>query len=295
MTTSLQFIVRDQREPGWFFVDNEIIDKFGERLRAYGVAVYAVLSRYSREQQVHLSQRDIANALGISQGCVRASLRDLVEAGLIHVEVPARPSPGIISTITMLRVKATEYPILSSRDKLSASRARNKEVKTKTETKIPSPSSLFDSDSSLEENALAREASHEPNRRVVTESSEKTHCQKDFDERDIRELAKAWRDADRRRDSLGGSSEDQIYEWVCKRAGVTIDRALRLDKLQRTWPQGLKESTQLSPDPTPVEVCDECNGYAFVRQSSDIPGPRLLPCPKCGADKLETQETEILQ
>ena len=157
MSNHQQFIVRDQREPGWFFIDNEIVDKFGLRLRAFGVAVYAVLCRYSRDQQVRLSQRDIASALGISQGCVRASLRDLVDAGLIHVEVPSRPSPGIISTITMLRVKVTEYPILSSREKLSTSRLRNKEVKTKTETETIPPSLFLESsDFFSEENARAR-------------------------------------------------------------------------------------------------------------------------------------------
>lgn len=145
MTTgeqSLLFEVRDQREPGWFHIDNEIVDKFGGRLEAYGLAVYAVLCRHckSSTQQVNnLSQRDIAAALGISQDRVRKSLFDLVELRLIHIDLPARPAPGIISTITLLKVKTTERHTFSSVHELNATRSPNKEEKTKTETNPPLP------------------------------------------------------------------------------------------------------------------------------------------------------------
>jgi len=37
MSNSLGNIaVRDQRQPGWFFVDNEIIDKYASQIGAYG-------------------------------------------------------------------------------------------------------------------------------------------------------------------------------------------------------------------------------------------------------------------
>ena len=108
---ALLFVVRDQREPGWFFVDNEIVDKYGARLGAYGLAIYNILSRHCKNatQQVsNLSQRDIAATLQISQDRVRKSLLDLFELHLIHVDLPARPAPGMISTITLLKVKTTE-------------------------------------------------------------------------------------------------------------------------------------------------------------------------------------------
>src|SRR5216683_3128696 len=178
--------VRDQREPGWFFVDNEIIDKYARQIGAYGVAVYSVLCRHCRnstQQVTNLSQRDIAASLGISQDRVRKSLSVLVDFSLIAVEVPERPCPGIISTITLLKVKTTERHTFSSAAELNATRSRNKEVKTKTETKTPPP--LFiESDFALEENARAREASETP----------KDYCQKDFDERDLRKLGDAFKE-----------------------------------------------------------------------------------------------------
>jgi len=37
MSDFAKFRRRDQRQPGWFFVDNEIIDKYTSRIGAYGV------------------------------------------------------------------------------------------------------------------------------------------------------------------------------------------------------------------------------------------------------------------
>ena len=142
MTLTESFAVRDQRQPGWFFVDNELVDKYGARLGAYGLAIYAVLSRHcknSTQQVNNLSQRDIGGTLGISQDRVRKSLLDLVEFQLIHVDVPEHPSPGIISTITLLSVKTTERHTFSSTAQLNATRSGNKEDKTETKTKPKHP------------------------------------------------------------------------------------------------------------------------------------------------------------
>ena len=156
MTIPSDFEVRDQREPGWFYIDNEIVDLYGSRLGAYGVAVYAVLSRHEKNHTVRLSQRDIAAALGISQDRVRKSLAQLAELRLINIEIPEHPSAGLISTITLLKVKKNERQALSSPPQLNATRSvhqnterytfslwpelnatrsANKEEKTKTENK----------------------------------------------------------------------------------------------------------------------------------------------------------------
>lgn len=150
--SSENLAIRDQRQPGWFFVDNEVIDQYSQRLGAYGVAVYNVLSRYAKNgsQQVNLSARDIAIALGISQDRVRKSFVDLADVGLIHLHIPTRPAPGLITKITLLNVKkelnatrsvnrSTERYTFSSPHELNATRGGNKEVKTKTETETNQP------------------------------------------------------------------------------------------------------------------------------------------------------------
>jgi hypothetical protein len=136
-------VIRDQRRPGWFSLDNEIIDDHGSKIGAYGIAVYCAISRHSRNQIAKLSQRDIATSLGISQDRVRKSLADLVDLNLVHVEVPDRIGPGLITTITLLDVKSTERHTFSSTSELNATRSRNKERKNKTETKPIPPTPLF--------------------------------------------------------------------------------------------------------------------------------------------------------
>jgi hypothetical protein len=230
MTPPEQFVVRDQREPGWFFVDNEIVDKFGARLGAYGVALYAVLARHCKNstQQVSLSQRDIAATLEISQDRVRTSLRELVDSGLIHLEVPARPSPGIISTITMLKVKTTERHTFSSTSELNATRSRNKEVKTKTETKTETPPLFYESDFALEENARAREAREKPQL-----------SQEDADQRDLRELHKAKKVLELKISNGWGSelSDDEIFVIQCQMAGLPVKKALEAIERGKKFPQ----------------------------------------------------------
>jgi hypothetical protein len=123
MTIPSEFEVRDQREAGWFYTDNEIIDIYGSRIGAYGVGVYAVLSRHEKNHRVRLSQRDIAASLGISQDRVRKSLVHLAELGLIHIDIPEHPSAGLISTIALLKVKKTERHALSSSAEVNATRS----------------------------------------------------------------------------------------------------------------------------------------------------------------------------
>jgi hypothetical protein len=41
--------VRSERRPGWFWIDNEVIDNFGSVIGVAGVAVYCALARNARE------------------------------------------------------------------------------------------------------------------------------------------------------------------------------------------------------------------------------------------------------
>jgi len=221
---ALLFHIRDQRRQGWFSVDNEIVDNYASQIGAYGVAVYCVLCRHVRNenQQVKLSARDIGAALGISHDRVRKSLTDLVGVDLIHHEVPERSGPGLISTITLLDAKTTGRHTSSSVGELDATRPRNKEVKTKTETKTPPP--LFEESAFvLKENARARETTEVS----TVPMGGKTYGHEDFDARDLRKLADARKEVHLQLANGWGSNltNDEILAHQCALAGVSVKRA----------------------------------------------------------------------
>ena len=216
-----EIVVRDQREPGWFHLDNEIVDQYGARLGAYGISVYAVLCRRcTASQEVRsLSQRDIAATLGISQDRVRKSLADLAELGLIQIDTPDHPAPGVIATIRLLKVKATERHTFSSGLELNATRSAIRNVKSKS--------------------------SSPPLENIPTEVSSKAFrpifSQSDFDARDLRKLGEAFREINRRLAASVGCgtsvSEGEFFEAACEWAGISVERGLEVQARGKKWPQ----------------------------------------------------------
>jgi DNA-binding transcriptional ArsR family regulator len=79
--------VRDHREPGHFWADNEIIDQHLPTIGAYGFAVYMLLTRYANNKtgQCDPSVKTIASALGISPPTTQKALKALEDAGLIKI------------------------------------------------------------------------------------------------------------------------------------------------------------------------------------------------------------------
>jgi hypothetical protein len=233
--------IRDQRQPGWYFVDNEIIDQHGRQLGAYGVAVYNVLSRYAknRTQQVDLSARDIGAAIGISQDRVRKSLADLMGVGLIDLVIPERRAPGLITTITLLNVKQelnatrsvdrkTERHTFCSPQELNATRSRNKEVKTNTETKtetlplsLTAGFSLFENQKLSSSNTRAR--------------AKEQYTAEDHLEKILRKISKAQPEIDAIAERQPHLPSEDLDELLCQRVGITLERldAVRALQLKR--------------------------------------------------------------
>lgn len=86
-----RFHVRDQRDPGWFWADNEIIDQYvrfvgadGQPVGTTGGMIYMLLARYAGTRgRCHLSLSRIAQTLCLSRPTVIKYLNKLEEAGLI--------------------------------------------------------------------------------------------------------------------------------------------------------------------------------------------------------------------
>jgi len=76
--------LRDLRKPGWFWARNELIERDGAKLGAYGIAVYCVLAKFAGDKNhAWPSVNRIANTLGCSPNTVRKALDALTELGWI--------------------------------------------------------------------------------------------------------------------------------------------------------------------------------------------------------------------
>lgn len=98
-------IVRENRQPGYYWLDNEVLDEFGIKVGAYGIAVYNVLARnvYDRGN-CSLSVRKIAEMLDISKSTVSDSVDRLALYHLITILPPEKGS-NAPSTYYLLKIK----------------------------------------------------------------------------------------------------------------------------------------------------------------------------------------------
>ena len=120
--------IRDRRPAFWFWMDNALLDEYGPRIGAYGIAVYACLAHYADGKgQAFPSFRTMSNLLRISQATLLRSLRCLEEEGLIVREQRQNAQgdkDSNIYTLLMVGCSATEAPAPLQKHGCSATEAR---------------------------------------------------------------------------------------------------------------------------------------------------------------------------
>lgn len=84
-------VIRDRRQSGFFTIDNEIIDLFGDHYQGvgqFGLLVYMVLCRHARNEtgECRVLQETIAQKGRISRTSVVRGLKELEDTGLVGVE-----------------------------------------------------------------------------------------------------------------------------------------------------------------------------------------------------------------
>jgi len=81
------FKVRDKRNRGWFWVENEYFNGFGKILGANAIAVYVSLCRHAdQEQRCFPAQKEIAKELKLSERTVRNIIKDFQKYRIIEIE-----------------------------------------------------------------------------------------------------------------------------------------------------------------------------------------------------------------
>jgi biotin operon repressor len=104
--------IRSHRTPGWWWASNELIDVYGPRVGANGIAVYAVLARHAdnNSQQCWPGLRRIAGLLAIGRNQVIAAIKTLEAAGLVQIE--RHPGQGNLYTLcTPVAADGLEAPV----------------------------------------------------------------------------------------------------------------------------------------------------------------------------------------
>jgi uncharacterized protein with PIN domain len=87
MSSDYDIKLRDRREPGHLWADNEIYDVFGDELGANGIGVYMTLARKCYGPSVQISLRDLAEHARMSKDTVARGLAVLIRVGLV-LELP---------------------------------------------------------------------------------------------------------------------------------------------------------------------------------------------------------------
>lgn len=102
--------VRDRRQPGWFYIDNEILERYASRIKATGIAVYASLAKHANNETSECwpSIPTMAQESGTSIRTVQRVLKVLESERLITIE-RARTDSGDYdhNVYTLLNVKPT--------------------------------------------------------------------------------------------------------------------------------------------------------------------------------------------
>jgi hypothetical protein len=96
--------IRDRRTENRYFVDNVILDEYGEKLGPYGLAVYMALCRFADldDQDCYPTHETIAKRTGMARTTVLAKLKELRELRLVTWEKRQRSDGGNTSNIYYL-------------------------------------------------------------------------------------------------------------------------------------------------------------------------------------------------
>lgn len=100
---SKNFKVRDRRNKGWFFMDNDYLNGYAKHFGAIGTAIYVSLCRHANgEQKCFPSQKLIAEELNIGERTVRNYLNLFVEHRLITVDKERKSGKWLNNVYTLL-------------------------------------------------------------------------------------------------------------------------------------------------------------------------------------------------
>jgi biotin operon repressor len=88
MKTNEKNKARNLKNGDWYWINRKILNIYGQKLKASGIAVYNILASYanSKNQGCFPTQKVIAELIGMSKRTVIRRIRQLQELDLLNVE-----------------------------------------------------------------------------------------------------------------------------------------------------------------------------------------------------------------
>jgi DNA-binding MarR family transcriptional regulator len=111
-------LIRDKRDAHWFWLDNEILDAYGSRIKPQGIALYCALARHAgnKSQECWPSIATLARETGMSARSVQNYIKTLQSEGLISVEPGEHEngtsSPNVYTLLSLKKQEVSEKPIV---------------------------------------------------------------------------------------------------------------------------------------------------------------------------------------
>ncbi|MBT9175223.1 MAG: hypothetical protein DDT22_00897 [candidate division WS2 bacterium] len=95
--------IRDMRNGDWFWIHKIVIEKYGQVIGAYGIALYNAICYFAnnRTQRAYPSAETIAQKIGCDKRTVLEYLEKLENAKLIEVE----RKPGMVNIYKLIKPK----------------------------------------------------------------------------------------------------------------------------------------------------------------------------------------------
>lgn len=110
---SEQATLHDARRSYRFWMDDALIDTYGPKIGAYGIALYALLARHARQGQCFPSYKHMMRQLNVSRMTIFRTLQTLEKEGLITKERRQGAQGDLISSLyTLTHISHEEAPSL---------------------------------------------------------------------------------------------------------------------------------------------------------------------------------------
>lgn len=92
--------IRDRRKPGWFRIDDELIEVYGPEIGVHGIAVYAAICKHADKTETsHPGLRLLCEKLKIGRKKLLDTLALLKRVGLIEIESGDRVSVNVYTLL----------------------------------------------------------------------------------------------------------------------------------------------------------------------------------------------------